>query len=258
VGKGIATRLSSWVVDVLDAVLLVYASAKGALVEGGRGARPVARAALRQVAATVDLLPVVALAALVLGLVTIVQADRLLPRFGMSRYVEAAVVTTIVREAGPLATALLLIGRSGAALAAEIGHMRLSRELEALGAMGVNLEYFIVLPRIMGFTVAVVGLTAIFDAAAIAGGYGAARTLGLLAPSRLFDGFLAALSEETLRLALVKAALFGAATAAVCALHGMRVDRAPREVTAASGRGVLDAIVLCFLLNAAVTLYGIG
>lgn len=251
-------HLFTWVVDLLDAVLLGYAAGKGALVEGGRGTGDVLKALFRQIAATAQVLPVVVLAALALGLVAIVQADRLLPRFGLDRYVEAAVVTTIVREAGPLATALLLIGRSGAALSAEIGHMRLSRELESLGAMGVNLDYFVVLPRLLGFTTAALALTAIFDAVALAGGYGAARLFGLLPPSRLFEGFLEALSPGTLGLALVKAALFGAATAAVCALQGLRVERAPREVTAASARGVLDAIVLAFILNGAVTLYAIA
>lgn len=257
-GNGIAARVSRWLVDLLDAGLLVYAALKGLLVEGGRGARAVAGASLRQVALAAEVLPVAVLAALALGLVAIVEADRVLPRFGLNRRVEAAVVITIVREAGPLATALLLIARSGAALAAEIGHMRLSRELEALSSMGVNLDYFVVLPRLIGLTVAALGLTAIFDAVALAGGYGAARHLGLLPPARLLEGFVDALSPATLGLALGKAALFGVVTAAVCALQGLRVERTPREVTAASARGVVDAIVLCFLLNGAVTLYAIG
>jgi phospholipid/cholesterol/gamma-HCH transport system permease protein len=256
--SGIAAGVTRWLVDLLEAALLVYAAGKGALVEGGRGARGVFRAAARQIDLALEVLPVVLLAALALGLVAIVEADRLLPRFGLSRHVEAAVVTTIVREAGPLATALLLIARSGAALAAEIGHMRLSRELEALSAIGVNLDYFVVLPRLLGFTLAVVGLTAIFDAAALAGGYGAGRALGLLPPTRLLEGFLDALSPHMLSIALGKAALFGGATAAVCTMHGLRVERTSLEVTAASARGVLDAIVLCFLLNGAVTLYAIA
>lgn len=118
----------------------------------------------------VDALPIVGLLSFLLGLIMAFMSAVQLKQFGANIYVASLVALSMVRELGPIMTAIIVAGRSGSAFAAEIGSMRISEEVDALTTMGFDTTLFLAVPRIIG-TLAVVPLLNLFsDLFAIAGG----------------------------------------------------------------------------------------
>jgi phospholipid/cholesterol/gamma-HCH transport system permease protein len=117
-----------------------------------------------------DAVPIVALINFLLGLILAFQAAVQLRQFGANIYVADLVGIAVVRELGPLMTAIIVAGRSGSAFAAEIGTMKVSEEIDALKTMRLSLQGFLVLPRLLALLVVVPLLTLLGDAVAIVGG----------------------------------------------------------------------------------------
>ena len=120
---------------------------------------------------------VVTVISLALGTVVIVQIGTQLSFMGGGiEFIVPIMVLVLFRELRPLLTAIIVIGRSGTAIATELGNIVIAHELEAIQVMGINPVYFIVTPRIIGVTIAVLSLTAIFHNRRTAG-----RFLGIQA-----------------------------------------------------------------------------
>ena len=115
--------------------------------------------------------PVIALTAILLGLSIIVYVSAQLKKIQAGELVGNLLVVIVVRELGPVLTALLVLLRSGAAMIVEIGSMVIDREIESLELMGVEPEIFIGAPRFWGLIISLVILYGIFLASGIFGGY---------------------------------------------------------------------------------------
>src|SRR3954454_9265144 len=117
-----------------------------------------------------DAVPIVLLINFLVGFVMAFQGAVQLKQFGANIFVADLVGLSICRELGPLMTAIILCGRSGAAFAAEIGSMKVSEEIDALRTMGFGPMRFLVLPRAIGLILVLPLLTLLGDAVGILGG----------------------------------------------------------------------------------------
>lgn len=156
VGAGILAGVDR-AADVVD---LVFDSGREAARALGRWSRLPAGSLVHQAAEMgAGALPIVGLLSLLLGMTLAFQASVQLEQFGADVYVADLVGLAMVREFGPLITAIILTGRTGAAIAAEIGTMRVREEVDALRAMGIGPVRFLVVPRLAALTAVQPALT---------------------------------------------------------------------------------------------------
>ncbi|MBO9668424.1 MAG: ABC transporter permease, partial [Bdellovibrio sp.] len=135
----------------LRVLLMVYLSLRATILDQAQGLRQIGGVISAQIYFTGwQALPLVSVLALGTGGVLILQALTNLSMFGGTQMIGNFLIVMILREAGPLLVALVVIARSGTAVASELGNMRANREIEALESMGINPLSFIVFPRVLG------------------------------------------------------------------------------------------------------------
>jgi phospholipid/cholesterol/gamma-HCH transport system permease protein len=123
---------------------------------------------------------VIALIGLFTGAVLAVQGNYTLSKFGATAYVGSAVALSLIRELGPVLTALMVIGRAGSAITAEVGIMRITEQIDALKSMAVDPMKYLMAPRLLAGLFAMPLLTGLFVVVGIGGGYiGGVHLLGL-------------------------------------------------------------------------------
>jgi len=162
-------------------------------------------------------------------------------------------VATILRELAPLTTATIVAGRSGTAIATELGNMRVNTEVLALSSMGIDPSRFIVWPRLIGCTVSVLVLTVYFGMIAILSGCIMGLTLGASSFADLQVGFSTALTRADILLYMVKCAGLGTLVGWLCCHYGLSVEGSPTEVPEKASRAVIMSILACVAYNTAVT-----
>lgn len=239
---------------VFELARLFYLSISSVFWERRRGARLVNRIMLQQVYFTgVQALPLTLFVAVAFGGLVMIQASIQLPRFGM-REVEDLTGLVLFRELGPLVVALIVIARSANAIVVEIGNMRVNGELRALEVLGINIERFIVLPRLIGVVTSVFLLTVSFCTAAYWGGFWLARLSGRLESNFVLARLTTSFDPDLFRNLLIRCFAFGVVIAIVACLHGLRVKQSTTEVPQQATRGVISALSLCFVINFTVSL----
>jgi phospholipid/cholesterol/gamma-HCH transport system permease protein len=195
--------------------------------------------------------------AAILSFLVISQAIRQLGRVGATDYIGTVVVVAVIRELGPLLTALIVVSRSGTAIAAEMATNRVLGEVTALEAMGIDPYIYLVLPRMLGAVVSVAALMILFDGVALASGYFAAALSGM-SFTRYSAIVLATLSAKDVWLTLAKGLVFGAAVALFPSYHGLAVRAGPTEIPQAVTRGVVATIVAVFVSSAIFVVVAAG
>jgi phospholipid/cholesterol/gamma-HCH transport system permease protein len=191
----------------------------------------------------VDALPIVALVAFLMGVILAFQAALPMRQFGAEIFVADLVALSLLRELGPLMTAIVLTGRSGSAFAAELGTMRVNEEIDALSTMGVDPVRYLVVPRGLAAVAVTPFLTVFADLAGLYGGGLVMTTFGFPLVGyaiRVRD----AVGPGDLLGGLFKALVFGAIVAGVGCVRGLQAGRGPAEVGRATTRAVVSGIVL--------------
>ncbi|MGQ0812480.1 MAG: MlaE family ABC transporter permease [Nitrospiraceae bacterium] len=218
------------------------------------GRREAVQIITRQILFTgVDALPVTSAIALMLGIIIITQAGTQLPQLGAGSLVGSIIVIAVIRELGPLVTALIVVGRSGTAIATELGNMSVGREVVALELMGIPISRFVIMPRMVGLIVSMVCLTLYFDAVAVLGGFLIAKTKLTIPFDAFVEGVTRALSLPDILLTAVKPFVFGLAVAAVCCHHGLSVRGSYTEVPQQTTKATINSITLCLILDVIIT-----
>lgn len=211
------------------------------------------------VAVGANALPIVLLLGFLVGLIMAYQSAIPLQRFGADIYVANLVGLSMLRELGPLITAVILAGRSGAAFAAEIGTMKVNEELDALETMGIDKLGFLVVPRLLA-AIAMTPLLAVFmNLAGLAGAAVVMRTFGY--PFVAFVEQLAQFATyRDLTGGLVKAAVFGLLVAAIGCREGMATGDDAGAVGSSTTMAVVAGIIVIVVTDGlfAVAYYQLG
>lgn len=177
---------------------------------------------------------VIVLIGLFTGMVLGLQGYYTLVKFGSEGLLGAAVALSIIRELGPVLTAIMITGRAGSSMAAEIGIMRISEQIDALSTMGINPMRFLIAPRLAAALVCFPLLTAIFDVVGIGGGYLTGVVLLDINPGVYFNRIDAAVELTDVTGGFVKSFVFALLVAAICCYEGY-FTHARREGFGAKG-----------------------
>jgi phospholipid/cholesterol/gamma-HCH transport system permease protein len=201
--------------------------------------------------AGVRLLPMVSFLGVALGLVIIGQTVALLTKVGAQEYIGTVMVTVVVRELGPLLTAMLVLARSGTANAVELGMTRALGEVEALESLGIDPIHYLVMPRVVALGVSVFCLTTYLILVAVASGYAFVFLQDVpLTPAAYFSQLAEALRWQDFALLMTKACLFGIVIAVVNCYHGLARPLKFENVSQVTERAVLESVIGCVLIDA--------
>lgn len=205
----------------------------------------------------VEAVPFVIAVALIVGSSTVLQARSWLASIGQSHLLGGVVAAVLVGELTPLLVNIVVIARSVGAMTAELAAMKVAGEVRTLDALGVDPFVYLVLPRIAGLAVSVLGLAAVFLLAAVGGGYaGSALLLREDAGWSVFaDSVLAGLTPPLGAVVLAKLLVPALVTGAIACSEGLAVSTAITEVPVATrralARSVAVLLAVCGLLSVA-------
>ena len=158
---------------------------------------------------------------------------------------------TVLRELGPLMTAIIVAGRSGSAYAAQIGAMQVTQEVDALRSIGVAPLDLLVLPKVLGLVIALPLLTIFADLAAVIGAMAMSAMMLDVSPATFMLRFPEAVSINSLLTGVAKAPVFAAVIAAVGCYQGFQVRGGADSVGRHTTISVVQAIVLVIAIDAA-------
>jgi phospholipid/cholesterol/gamma-HCH transport system permease protein len=208
------------------------------------------RAVHQAMAVGVAALPIVSLISFFVGLILALQGAYELRRLGALQLVANAVAISMTRELGPLMTAIVVIGRSGSAFAAEIGTMKVNEEIDALETMALEPVPFLVAPKFVAMMLMVPCLTTWADLMGVLGGGSFGVSSAGFTWATYIRATLNAIAVRDLLLGLVKAFMFGVVITAVGCQEGFSTGLGSEEV----GRSTTSAVVKSIFLVVAVDL----
>ena len=201
--------------------------------------------------AGVRLMPMVTFLAFALGLVVIGQTVSILNRVGATNYLGLVMVTVIVRELGPLVTALLVLARVGTAIVIELSTNRATGEIEALEALGIDPVHYLVMPRVIGLSVAIFSLTIYLIIIALCAGYLFAFIQDVpLRPADYFNQLAGSLTWQDFALLALKTIAFGAIIAVVTCYWGLAHPVRLEDVSNVTTSAVVESVIACVVLDA--------
>ena len=255
---GTASDFAGWVgrevsrtlLFLIDLTLFIGKALGEALGHGELHNRATRNALVGQIIFTgVDALPVVTLLALAIGLSITSQILSLAETLASAADVTRLLVSIVGQEFGSLVTAFLLIGRTGSAIAVDLGNMKLHREVEGLEMLGIDLMDFFVAPRVVGVAIAQVVLATWFYLVALFGGV---VLSGLLVSHHHFS-YLAPLAEQfdggQASLFLFKNLQFGLIIAGTACYRALGIGVSPTEVPQQTQRSIVTGLVLIFIID---------
>lgn len=204
----------------------------------------------------VHAVPIIGVIATLIGAVTIIQSFSILSGLA-DRLIGTLLVGLIARELAPLITAVVLIGRSGTAMATELASMNLNGEINTLAAHRIDPLPFVVLPRVIGAVLSMFALIAVFDLLGILGGFGVSVLLMDLSFAIVRNKVLAAVGNVDLVLYAAKSILFGTSIAGLSCYFGLRARRSSTELPQAVTKAVVSSLFVIFLIDSllAVAVY---
>jgi phospholipid/cholesterol/gamma-HCH transport system permease protein len=200
------------------------------------------------VEAGIAALPIVGLVAFLIGVILSFQAAIGMQQFGAVSFVGPLAALGIVREMGPLITAILLAGRSSAAFAAEIGTMTVNSEVDALVSGGLSPIRFLVVPRVLAGILVAPILTLFADIVSIFSSMLTMLIYGIPFVN-FYNGMLSAVDIEDILSGLLKATLFGVVVSAMGCLRGMQTGTGAAAVGISATRAVVSSIVMIVIVD---------
>lgn len=209
----------------------------------------------------IKVLHVVLLVGVSMGMVVSLQSGIELARIGQQNSIGTLVALSMTREMGPFITAIILAAATGSSLAAELGTMSVSEELDALEVLSVDRVSFLVMPRVVALAILCPTLTVLCDAVGIVGGGFVAHSQLGVEFSLYYDTVLDALQEpahliplpKDVYCGLFKSFVFGILIAVISCAAGIRARGGALAVGAATRAAVRDSIILVIILNYLLT-----
>ncbi len=205
-------------------------------------------------------LHITALVGLLIGVVLAYLISQQLRQYGAETFVVNILGLSLVRELGPVLAAVLIAGRSGSAITAQIGVMRVTEELDAMRVMGIPHGFRLVMPRVLALAIAMPLISLWTSMAALAGGMLAADASLDISPAFFLSALPRAVPISNLWLALAKSAVFGILIALIGCYFGMKVKPNTESLGRGTTQSVVTSITAVILVDAlfAVLFKGIG
>ncbi|MCJ0765395.1 MlaE family ABC transporter permease [Variovorax terrae] len=195
-------------------------------------------------------LPITALVGFLIGVVLAYLTSQQLRQFGADAFIVDILGISLIRELGPVLAAILIAGRSGSAITAQIGVMRVTEELDAMRVMGIPHGYRLVMPRAMALAVVMPLISVWTTVAALAGGMLAAYLVLDVTPTYFMTALPKAVQVANLTLALGKSAVFGLLIALTGCYYGLRVKPNTESLGQGTTASVVTSITVVILVDA--------
>lgn len=189
---------------------------------------------------------VIIISGITIGMVLALQFYNTLERFGSVGVLGSAVALSIIRELGPVMTALMVVGRAGSAICAELGIMRISEQVDALECMAISPDKHLVAPKLIGGILSVPLLNFVFNVVAIGGGYVVGVMIFGVAEGSYVNGMVDSVLWSDVRLGLVKSLIFGLIVILICCAKGFYLHLSKYGSQGAEGvsQATTDAVVI--------------
>lgn len=205
----------------------------------------------------VDAIPSALRFAAAVGILLIVQATMLIDMIGVSTDVIAPLLwRSIVREIAPLLACLVVIGRSGIAISAELGNMRANGEVEVLDSQGIDPMTFLVMPRVLAVMLSVFCLAVVIALTMVVTGYAVGASMDAIRTT--WTGFFTEISQnfdvQDLVFFASKTLIAGGFAGVICCLEGISVEGAMTDVPRATSRAGIRALTAVFAVSAILSI----
>ncbi len=187
------------------------------------------------------------------GMVSVLQGYNAMHRYGAESMVGAMAALGLARELGPVISALMVVGRVGSAMTAELGMMRSTQQIDALTSMAVEPVQYLVVPRIVATTLVLPLLAAIFSFSGMVGAYGVATSYLGVDGGMFMNSVRYYLSPEDVIHGLIKAAVFGLIMSVVASYKGFYATGGARGVGVATTKSVVVSSVLVLISDYVMT-----
>ncbi|NPA51224.1 MAG: ABC transporter permease [Epsilonproteobacteria bacterium] len=198
----------------------------------------------------IEALPIIALTAILVGLVIAYQTIVQLKKFGADIYAIDALAISITRELGPMLTAIVVAGRSASSYTAEIGAMKITEEINAMKTMGFDPFYFLVFPRVFALIIAMPLLIFFSDIIGILGGMIALKYSANISYHIFIERLKEVLDIKHYILGMLKGPFFAFIIAIIGSFHGFRVSRDSESIGIETTASVVHAIFLVIAIDA--------
>jgi phospholipid/cholesterol/gamma-HCH transport system permease protein len=210
--------------------------------------------------AGVRALGITALVGFLIGIVLSYLSALQLKMFGAEIYIINILGLSVIRELGPLLAAILVAGRSGSAMSAQIGIMRVTEELDALSAMGISHSIRLIFPKVMALTVVLPLLSVWTSVTALCGGMVAAQTTLDISVMQFFLKLPDVVPLMNIFIGLVKSAVFGLFIALIACHFGFRIKPNTESLGNETTNSVVASITVVIMLDAifAIVFMGVG
>jgi len=195
-------------------------------------------------------LPITALVGFLIGVVLAYLSAQQLRQFGADAFIVDLLGVSLVRELGPMLAAILVAGRSGSAITAQIGVMRVTEELDAMRVMGISPGFRLVMPRALALAVAMPLISLWTTVVALLGGMVAADVALGISPTFFIQALPGAVDLANLWLAVGKTVVFGLLIALIACHFGLRVERNTESLGKGTTAAVVTSITVVILVDA--------
>jgi phospholipid/cholesterol/gamma-HCH transport system permease protein len=194
-------------------------------------------------------LPMVALTGLIMGLVMTIQARPTLAEFGATAWLPSMMAISIIREIGPVITALIFAGKVGSSIGAELASMKVTEQIDAMEVSGINPFRFIVVTRVFATTLMLPILVILSCGLSLCGAYIGVNLLGNVSALLFFSQVLDALSFSDILPALIKSIFFGFAIGILGCFKGYNASEGTEGVGSAANSAVVYGSIAVFVLD---------
>ena len=195
-------------------------------------------------------LPITALVGFLIGVVLAYLISQQLKQFGADAFIVNILGISLIRELGPVLAAILIAGRSGSAITAQIGVMRVTEELDAMRVMGIAKGFRLVMPRALALAIVMPLISVWTTVAALLGGMIAASAAMGITPAFFINALPAAVEVSNLTLATAKSVVFGLLIALVACHFGLRVKPNTESLGKGTTASVVTSITVVILVDA--------
>ncbi len=200
----------------------------------------------------IDAMPLIVSIAILIGATVIIQSTKNFPKFGIEGFIGNLLVLIIAREIGPLVTAIIVISRSGSAIAAEIATQQQHKEILSLELIGIDTKLYIVLPRIIASILSIFTLIIIFDIVGFLGGYLISLTTVFIPLDSFMQSVMEAFSFEDLVITLVKSIIYGIMIPLISCYYGF-MPKSYFDIPIQVSRAVVRTLWIIVVINVLIS-----